>query len=99
MREPNTGAHDEDARLHIGKLDVMRAHFAADPFDGAPGGPPSHIDDDMRYALGVKPPQTKYPFDWLNLVVLPIIGAGLLFATWRYGWLSFDVLKEIVLHD
>jgi len=77
-----------------------------------PGEPPADYDRlaQMRERFSVKQAETDMynaapyvkqpqPFDWLNLVVLPIIGAALLFAAWRYGWLPFDVIKEIVTHD
>ncbi len=72
-----------------GRLGEMRAKF----------GVVDHSADRLRYALAVKPPRTRPPFDWLNRIVLPFLGAALLFAGWHYGWLSFDVIKDVILHD
>jgi hypothetical protein len=31
-----------------------------------------------------------------NDVILPAIGAAMLFAAWWYGWLSWEIIKVII---
>jgi hypothetical protein len=34
--------------------------------------------------------------DLPNDVILPAIGAIILFVAWRYGWLSWEIIKVII---
>ena len=59
-------------------------------------GPEWHLDSDGYISKKNAP---KRQFDWANMVVLPVIGACLLYIAWRYWGLPWDVIKEILFHD
>ena len=52
----------------------------------------SKCDDCKRAEL-------KQSFDWVNNILMPLVGVGLLFAAWRYWGLPWEAIKEILFHD